>query len=101
MPLAGQTGKKKKIKKNHNFLKKTQTSVGWQHEKKSVFMQSEILLQQSIGKESPIAAVGYSVGCLSLPPGSITASKAGFRALPLGMAVGKQDQHICNKPHAL
>lgn len=59
------------------------SSVGRQHEKKSVFMQSEILPQQLIGKESPTADVGYSVGCLSLPPGSITVSKAGFRGLTL------------------
>lgn len=39
--------------------------------------------RKSTGKVSPIANVSYSVSYLSLPPGSITASKPGFRGLTL------------------
>lgn len=55
------------------------SAISLQHEKKLPLFSEKSHHSQLISKESLAAGVGYPGGCLSLPPGSIQASKVGFR----------------------
>lgn len=57
--------------------------ISLQHKKKLSLFSEKSYQSQLISKESLAADVCYPGGCLSLPPGSLPVSKAGFRVRTL------------------